>query len=415
MASCPERHFKDPRDMLRHLKKCDYFQDGKFWCPTCDQVDSFKVVSNKKCSWDRVNMARKLIRKSLKILQSIAGYQSKAQQALGGSLCVNCLNAISRNGSFGSSQGVQPKFPTPPTGYPDIGLPKHVSPWELWDTSLRPELYQVPLFPESLNTQGPFQHPSYSGMHGPGTSAQQISPSELSAGTLGPSIYSSDISSASASHTNDSPALDSPQVFNNNPVATVPILPTRQMSRRGHIPSLTVDTHQSLPGMLISFWESSILVNEGETLGHSSGIDSAGIVSLTPKIITPQESENNSSVPNRSLTSPENTHLHPSPSVSFLTSPNLDFSPSPMSSAPELQCDHAGCDFKPKGKTLLAYLRKHMKVHQKNKIPCPYCRVTFSRRDNLTAHIRRIHATFLDKRALKRRREYSGSPQPRAR
>lgn len=402
MASCPQQHFKDPRDMLRHLKKCDFFPEGKFWCPTCNKVDSFKVVSKKKCSWDRVNLARKLIKNSLKILQNIAGYQSRAQQALSGSLCANCLNTISPNGSVGSNQDLQSKFPTPSTGF-DFRFyqPEDISSfWELPGNAPPSELGQMFSLPDGMV---------------PETPAYQTSPSELSAGSLGHYIYPSDITPASAAHTNNPPVLGSLQFSNNNPVATPPTLAARQENRRSQIPSLTVVTHQSTSSMPAPVWGFNVLLDEGETLDPLSGIDSQGMFNSTPKIITPQGSEDAPSVPNGSLISPGNTHTHPSPSLSFLSSSNFDFSPSSMSSTPELQCDYAGCDFKPTGKNLLAYLRKHMKVHKKQKIPCRYCRETFSRRDNLTAHIRRTHADVVGEPVLKRRRENSGSPRPRAR
>ncbi|KAI1163393.1 hypothetical protein F5B18DRAFT_320888 [Nemania serpens] len=409
MASC-QKYFKDPREMLRHLKKCDFFSDGKFWCPTCDQVDSFKVVSNKKCSWDRVNLARKLIQKSLKVLQGIASYQSRARQALSGSLCANCLNTVSPDSYFGSSQELPSKFPTP---YTKFDFQFH--PAESWELPVPlSELCQMPPLSDSMSAQGPSRHPFQLGIQGPGTAAQQmISPSELSAVSLGQSIYSSDIASASASHTNDSPMLGSLQFCNNNPVTTAPILPTRQVSRRGQMPPLTVDTHQSLSSMPAPDWGFNMLLGEGETLDPSSGIDVQGMVNLTPIIITPEGSEDTPSVRNGSSISHDNTHMHPSPSLSFPSSSNTDFSPTSVSSTPELQCDYAGCEFKPK-RNLAAYFRKHLTVHENKKIPCPYCGKTFSRRDNLTAHTRRAHAAVADEPPLKRRRENSGSPEPRA-
>ncbi|KAI1111311.1 hypothetical protein F5Y14DRAFT_317021 [Nemania sp. NC0429] len=394
MASCPERYFKDPRDMLRHLKHCEFFSRGEFWCPTCDQVDSFKVVSKKKCSWDRVNLARKLLQKSLKVLHSISGYQSRAQQPLGDSLCVNCMNPISRNGSYGSSQNFQSRFPPTSTGS-DFTFPP--PPWELLATELPSELCQLSQLPDSVNTHRSSRHSLHTGLI-PQPQAHQPSPSELSAVSSGQFVYPGTITSAFVAHTIDPSVINSIHPFSNDPIFATTMPPTRQGSRRG--PALTVDTHPSA-----SDWVPfNILLDEGETFDSSSGIDSQGIVPLTPKIITPQESENTPSVPNESLLSPDTININPSPSLSCS---NFELSPISMSSAPEVQCDD--CGFEPKGKSLMAYLRKHAKVHKNIKIPCPHCQKSFSRRDNLTYHLRRAHASVADEPAPKRRRGNSGS------
>lgn len=51
------------------------------------------------------------------------------------------------------------------------------------------------------------------------------------------------------------------------------------------------------------------------------------------------------------------------------------------------------CGFVPQGKTknIRAYLHKHAKVHRTREVKCPRCSKLFTRQDNLTVHMERVH------------------------
>ncbi|KAI0812873.1 hypothetical protein GGR55DRAFT_586481 [Xylaria sp. FL0064] len=403
MAACPERDFKDPKAMLRHLKQCEFFPQGKFWCPLCQRNDSFKVVSKTKCSWDKMNIARRL-------WQKLRNFQNKSSKHGRPHCCCHCH--ASRNDTPPSSQS---EFPIPPAGFGvqphQVGEPAAI--WELPNTAIS-ELYEINRKSHYAKTLEVPQQPSWNGVPLPVTPSHQISPSEPSPASLGRSNCSSDISPASASHVNESPVLGRSQVSMTNVAINIEPLPlarqASQASRRGEVPLLTVDTRQSVPNTQPPDWMFNMLLDEGQTLGCSTGINDLGAVDFT-SIITPQPNEilplHTAYVTNESLAPPDNMDIHPSPSVSIPSySSNCDISPSSMSSGPEpIQCHHTGCDFKPSGRAenFRAYLRKHVKKHQKNMIPCEHCDKTFTRQDNLTNHIRKVHPSVSES-LFKRRR-----------
>ncbi|KAI1424655.1 hypothetical protein F5Y12DRAFT_785199 [Xylaria sp. FL1777] len=408
MASCPERDFKDPKAMLRHLKHCKLFPQGKFWCPACQQDDSFKVVSKKKCSWDKVNIARKLFQKSLKAFQSISGSRGRPH-------CY-CTCHISRNDTLYNGQVTPSELPIPPAGFgvqfhqvkPAAPVPQF---YELPNTAIS-ELSEMNRKSNYMGNLEVSRHPSCNGAPTPETPSLQISPSEQSSSPLGRSAYSSDISPASTKHTNESPVIGHLQLPPESIAVTMQPLPlTReasQVSRRGEMPLLTVDTRQSnVPNMQPPEWVYNMLLDEGETLSTDmcglGTVDFAPIMSSQPDEILPL---NAPFVPSESLVPHDNTDPHPSPSISVPSYSNYDLSPSSMSSGSEmLQCHYVGCDFKPTGRAenLRAYMRKHLKKHQKNVIPCGYCDKPFTRQDNLTNHIRKVHPT-VNEPLFKRRR-----------
>ncbi|KAI0103986.1 hypothetical protein GGR51DRAFT_561362 [Nemania sp. FL0031] len=376
MALCPKQDFKDPRNMLRHLKKCEYFPQGKFRCPKCCRIESFKVVSKKKCAWDKVNWAHKLLQKSLKVLQSFSGHRSSCPNFLQGTL-QNGSSSI-ENGSFGSDQITQPNFPMPHTEF-DAQYQTEQAPslWELSDTA-------IPSDPI------------------PGAPDHQTSPSELPSALFSQSAFSSHFSASPATLMNESPVMGTFPFSSNAPIATSSLPPTSQTSRCGEMTHLTVDTSPSITNVSAPAFE-YMLLDEGQTLGPDTSIGSQSMVDLTQGIPMPQFSAQ--CVPNEPLAAHSNSHLQPSPSISAPSSSSYDLSPS---SAPLDQCYYPGCPYTATGKNKPAYMRKHLKTHEKNKIPCDYCDTTCSRQDNLTCHIRRIHPTEY-KALSKRRRDSSGS------
>ncbi|KAI3331176.1 hypothetical protein F4824DRAFT_296734 [Ustulina deusta] len=420
MASCPERDFQDPRAMLRHLKHCKLFPQGKFWCPACQQDESFKVVSKRKCSWDKVNIARKIFQKSLKAIQDISS-------TLGGSYCYcscrYCSFHTSRNDTVGNSEAPPPEYPISPAG---LGVPFHqvdqaASAPQRWELPGDAKVYEIGGMAQNSscmdNTEAS-RHLSCNGAPIPGIPNHEVSPSQLSSTSLGRSDYSSHISPASTRHTNESPGIGHFQPPPESISITMQPLPiTReasQVSRRGEVPPLTVDTRPFVPNVALEL-EWNLLLDDGETLGPSAGMDGLGTDHFTP-IIASQPNEilplNTPYVYNESLVPHDNTDLYPSPSMSIPSSSNCGLSPSSSSGPELLQCHYVGCDFKPSGRAenLKAYLRKHEKSHEKNHIPCEYCDKTFTRPDNLTSHIRKVHVSKRRRNSLESLRS-AGQPR----
>ncbi|TGJ86331.1 hypothetical protein E0Z10_g2410 [Xylaria hypoxylon] len=407
MVSCPERDFKDPKAMLTHLKHCKLFPQGKFWCPTCHQEDSFKVVSKNKCSWDKVNIARKLFQKSLKAIQRISGNRGRSH--------CGCSCHISQNDTFGNGQFSPPsETPMPPAGF-DVQFHQIEEAaaatlrWELPNTAMIPELCETRQS-SYMNNLKPSRHPSCSGAPVPETPSHQISPSDPSSASSDRSGYSSDISPTSVTLTNESPVLGHlpPESI---AITMQPFPITRQASqasRRGEVPPLTVNTSQSVVDMTPEL-VFEMLLDEGETLDPS--LDMNGLI--TPDLFPINPSQTNETPPlNTSynlfepLAPQNNTYLYPSPSMSVPSYSNHELSPSSMSSEPDqLQCPYTDCHFKPSGKigSLKAYMRKHMKNHLKNEIPCEHCDKTFTRQDNLTNHMRKVHPDVNESPSKRRR------------
>ncbi|KAI1638247.1 hypothetical protein F4809DRAFT_265543 [Biscogniauxia mediterranea] len=64
MLNCSYNDFKGPREMLLHLKQCELFPGGKYLCPACNRISSFRT-SGRRCSRNKVSFGSK-IRKTLK-------------------------------------------------------------------------------------------------------------------------------------------------------------------------------------------------------------------------------------------------------------------------------------------------------------------------------------------------------------
>ncbi|KAI0416312.1 hypothetical protein F5X98DRAFT_185646 [Xylaria grammica] len=427
MASCPKRDFKDPKDMLWHLRDCAFLPQGKFWCPTCGHEESFKVVSKTKCSWDKVTIARKLYQKSVKAFQRISGHHEKPHR--------HCSCVDPHNGPFGFSQVLASEPPIKSTPF-NVQL-HHVEVeeaqveieeaaagtlrWELPSTEKVLELYGARQSSFMANEKI-FSRPSCDKAPIPEPPNHQKSPSELSPASSDRSGYSSDVSPTSATLTNESPVLGHPP---ENIITSIPTFPiARQASQaggRGEVPPLTVKTDQSVGNMTASEWGFMLLGGDGAL--HPSldidGVFAPELVSITPPQTNEGRPLDTSYAFNEPLVPQGNTHLHPSPALSVPSYSTYELSASPMSSGPEqLQCPYADCDFRPTGKieNQDAYMRKHVKTHLGNTIPCEYCHKPFTRQDNLTNHIRKIHGDNNDSPSKRRRSSYESlrsAGQPR--
>lgn len=59
LSRCPKT-FLCPKQMLRHLKVCKYFDEGSFKCPICNEMEEFPTVSCRKGRWDRTTLKQRL-------------------------------------------------------------------------------------------------------------------------------------------------------------------------------------------------------------------------------------------------------------------------------------------------------------------------------------------------------------------
>ncbi|KAI1149653.1 hypothetical protein F4825DRAFT_46688 [Nemania diffusa] len=377
MASCP-RSFKDPRSMLRHLKNCDFFSEGKFSCPTCSKIEDFKVVSKMKCSWGKVTLARKLFQKSWDVLQSISGHHSEVDQPSSKLLCEGCLRSMSRSGSFGSTQPPELRSPTLPHELPNPGLNGMFDPFSY------------------MESQGPSQNISCNTV---ALRNHQKSPSELSELSVGSLCSPMDWKFPTLG--NDALVPGMSQRLSHIPIVMQSLSPTSQTDHHKYMPLRPVNT--ALEGK-------SMLPGEDQTLGtNSSGRTDSTPGFISPEVggIPPLETQ---FFPSQVPVQYGNNNLYASSPTSLLSLSAQDSSPSSTTSGPELQCNYPGCVFQPSGKNQEAYLKKHMKIHDKNEIPCDYCGNKFTRQDNLTCHIRKFHPDIYES-VDKRRRDSSGSHQ----
>ncbi|KAI8626426.1 hypothetical protein F5Y19DRAFT_222877 [Xylariaceae sp. FL1651] len=438
LASCPERDFKDPKEMLRHMKQCEHFSKGQFWCPICQKNDSFKVVSKTRCSWNRVNFGRRLMQKSKKVLMNFTANGFGAPQASGTRLCINCQAPLYGNyppQMMPTKSDVQYFGPTTPTA-------------QFWELAA-PETAAIRFeLPGQRNT---LCQPPYSLQNEASISQaydHQVEPSELSSASMSGAGNSSDISPASFSHSNKSPITglqDSESMHNitnrqrieerctiipNDPwaqvvdplnaqtfatLSTPPPTIVRQNNRRRDRPlSLRLDTRSVDPNLPPHNWP--FMLSEGnQALGASVSFSNPEMTDLLPGILAspPIEGSNYNAYHGNddNFGTDDNTNLGSSPKSAPSFS-NSDTSPSSMSSSQDMQCPYPNCDFKPSGKikNWPAYLRKHMKKHEGHSIPCEFCGRTFTRQDNLTNHLRKVHSVA-NECASKRRRGSSESLQ----
>ncbi|KAI1265369.1 hypothetical protein F5Y18DRAFT_50433 [Xylariaceae sp. FL1019] len=440
MANCPEQDFKTAEKMLTHLKHCNLFPKGEFFCPVCNQIESFRTVSKKRCSWYRTNLGRRFLEKTKSVFREMAGSRP-------GLLCVKCKSARVYP-SY--AQGV-----SCPSGSYDGDWPKPVN-----DAK---ELQCMPVSIELDSDDGPSKN---SMMRHQETFQErpfkpQQAPSELSPDSARGHGKSATVSPASDSQPPESQALGidfqppllsrahrrmdgvhseyrvrphnetySDPFGNRNynsfmeadlssygastissffpeysaTLDTEPVSVVRQTSRRKATPSLTVNTSEV--GLQHAQWGALLL--DGDQTLDTSMIDPSMFMSdlsveqLPPRIIKSPPGTSPASCPfpsSDTILSNESRFFQSSPSKS-LSSSNTEQSPHSLSSATELKCQE--CGFVPKGKpeNLRAYFRKHLAVHDNSPKPCTvaHCDKTFTRQDNLTSHLSKVHGIVRPKR-----------------
>ncbi|KAI0407283.1 hypothetical protein F4802DRAFT_48737 [Xylaria palmicola] len=444
LAGCPAQNFKNPEDMLRHLKHCKKFPEGEFWCPTCHRYESFRVRSGSRCSWDKERLGQKLLKKSKDVLSSLKGHRP--------GLCAAC-------------------------SAPLAGMVMQGGPPDPFQSALLADQLGLAIRPHELDSSDVSE---LSGDHSSGEMSAGNSPTQPFPGVEYNYTNSvSSVSSASASpdgnvaHAAFSPVARPPMNHRRgsgnilNRVAhrvtgfygesslhsTIPdrraasvygnastsqgfgilalnlnSVDVQSLMARPNLPP-TITPTQALP-------KPTVEASQGITDLSSPTLDPITPIyrsySLVPPVAVDDDATSSTLAsptqqqPDLALTldtslfadifpqedSPSGVSSSNS-SPSTLT-PNSQTSPtSPSSQEEELRCPK--CPFRPSGnlKGHKAYLRKHMKhTHGGCVIQCNICKGTFTRRDNLMIHLRNIHC--VDKR---RRRRSSDSdlaaPRPK--
>ncbi|KAF2966797.1 hypothetical protein GQX73_g6775 [Xylaria multiplex] len=337
--------------------------------------------------WSKVNILRKLYQealKALKVFQRISGNHEKPPYYQD--------RGMLQNNTFRNSQS-----------------------WlaELQDTAKIHELYDARQSSYVGNLEA-YRHLSCNRASIPEADSHQLSPSEPSSASSGHSgSFPSDISPTSATLTSESPVLGHFPLPPGGVETNLQSFPTMgqvyQASRDREVPSPSVNTTRSIADMP-SEWINMdrMLLNPEETLGSPTDINNLMLPDLLsiPSAQINEIPQLDTYTVNESFISPDNIHLQSSPSTSVPSYSNYELSPSSMSSGPELmRCTYPGCVFEPNGKpeNRRAYMRKHLKSHQKIEIPCKVCGKTFTRQDNLTNHMHKKH-TDVNESPSKRRR-----------
>ncbi|KAI0008734.1 hypothetical protein F4779DRAFT_418914 [Xylariaceae sp. FL0662B] len=446
MLNCPQRGFENVKDMLRHLKDCDFFSQGKFYCPTCHETETFRTASKKRCAWDRM------------------GFTQRVRQTF--------RTPIDTFRSLVGPHGGPRSNPAPATTLPKSAIDRH--PQEMPDTSRQVELIgDTSLLPASAGVQ----HNNITCGELYGSSGFSMNPSpifnsplELSSASISqagmtlPDISpsSSIKSSKHVSHSRNrqqyvstsgyrrvdgaSSSYDSRFQFNHNdnaceadlnphhtqPAILYPVSPGfnfqpantavfslgQPSGRTERGPSLTINTSSLQIDMDTSAWIDEATGRDNDTLDTP---DSAELPIQSNS--TPTELRFTTPSPLDSEITADFTTGQPSPRTEDIKSTNDSSPPTsvPSSSSSDkppglgllgddLRCPL--CNFSPTGKkeNRRSYYQKHIKKHSDLRFNCthPGCGKSFTRQDNLSNHIRKRHKSP-NESAAKRRRGSSDS------
>ncbi|KAI1424657.1 hypothetical protein F5Y12DRAFT_432535 [Xylaria sp. FL1777] len=474
MAACTAQ-FKTSRDMLRHLKHCKKLADGKFWCPTCHRFESFRVRTGKRCSWDKDHFGRRLLQKSKNVFRGFGSNHSAIQQTPTRTRCPMCSTQLpnrmpgSGDVPFNQVNKIQSTKPATPPSQPELALPESQR-YELFST-IPLELFS-PVIPLELSGESSCENSPLPTWPGPGLGCTDTFSSSVvssvSTSSNGNSINAG-VSPTSLTHEEVHPttrrhrsasilnkanhrvvglcgdADTGGRIFNqrcasqysNTPTShslqpltpginiqdsencvgssTLPATLTQQMGSR-IMPKLRIATAQDSLDLAPPSPDIDMLLQENQTFDTSITTRNLRVTSLPAGTVdTPP---NELSLFNAFTSSDDRFVVHPkspivpSPPISATSTPTSHSSPTDNLSKQEITCEI--CGWKPK-RPKKSYLNKHMKRHRvRSPIRCTRhdCEITFTRRDNLTAHLRHFHSI-----PCKRRRGSSDSllstPQPK--
>ncbi|KAI1504721.1 hypothetical protein F5X99DRAFT_347943 [Biscogniauxia marginata] len=419
MAKCTQDSFKSPQSMLRHLKTCDCFINGEFHCPTCNKPGSFQTVSKRRCSWD-------------KILRAVKSPVNTFKDTIRRSSAPNA-----------HTPGLDVSHGWRSEAHSRLDLPELDSPHFFEADSLPvipfPELESTEFIRELDSKAITTPHNSSS----PTSSHQVSSVSQSSEGgysnNVSPTSETMSSNSASSNESKsqiltyldvdgtngDFPVDDvgdsyktligswNTQLYPMEPISNVnnildgasAMLSTSLVGQLGYnergLP-LSIDTENLDPTLTTPIWERQSFQYDSGTWAFVNSTNAPPTMDFEPQS---QSLENmtlfygSKDFPMATLPNETLSNTQDATGFEFSFGSKLEYpapthheSPCSESSDSQLKCRH--CEFVPTGKreNLRSYLRKHENTH-KSRSPhtCPLCTVSFTRRDNLTAHIRHYH------------------------
>ncbi|KAI0416311.1 hypothetical protein F5X98DRAFT_185596 [Xylaria grammica] len=454
-------HFNNPKDMLRHLKHCKSFAEGKFWCPTCLRSESFKTRSGRRCSWDKDHIGQKLLQKSKSVLQSFGNKAAASQQKSNHALCVVCSAELSdlwtQSGGdpapLNEAQLTQSATPAISFNTQELAIPSGqfyelessisgVSELSELSSSENSLSQSYPRSVSHAHTVSELSSPSTS-PHG-GSISATISPSsstheELPATTLDPnpanivdkvtrrvadasnrimnqrctSLYSNFFASPRIQSL--TPALD---VSNSQTFATPsPLMSTlTQHASFRTPPRLRLRTAQGLATPA----PDPRMVDGSQTFSyHSTTARNPRVTSLPAGIGTQQLNIEDSflspftsggdSFATQQADSPATNQSPPVSAVSTSNSNSQSPQTNLFSDKNRVECRECHRTFKKK-----AYLNKHAKTHGlRHLVWCTLCNTPFTRKDNCTSHHKRLHCPPPPKRRRGSPDMLRSAPQPK--
>ncbi|KAI1374922.1 hypothetical protein F4677DRAFT_147675 [Hypoxylon crocopeplum] len=458
MANCHEYNFANPSAMLLHLKRCSFFPEGFFMCPTCGRFDRFRT-DTKKCSWNRPGLRQRVHKKLKNAADSIrcfAGSCHGSGQSSPLDQCQECgrpfgsksTDAIYSNNLPLTVHGLPVQGPLV-QGFPKLynnihqqALPElpNTSVQELTDTSPLPELDAdcgdaLPNQTHSLPSNSPTNTTSTS-VDQAGIRSTEVSPvsSEDSPKDPSPSYQASlkgtqSLPQILAQHDtnryveqlhNSWPNPQSTRPYEDAPFAYNSLQPVPYFDKQGfngdRESMLIFQTNNLEPTLDGSTWERNLPASNGNFLDAmnitespvpqtaSSPLTSIGISSV-PNLgayVTPLITEEKGIVVQDNMPSDDF-----SPADSAVPSSSPDQLLNSELSETSLQCPH--CDYIPRGKkeNYKSYLSKHKRTHDNDqKCKCEVCGKEFTRPDNRGVHARKKHDAPSDsKRRSKRFKE----------
>ncbi|ORY72146.1 uncharacterized protein BCR38DRAFT_405145 [Pseudomassariella vexata] len=109
--ACP-----DAASLIKHLKACDRFKEGKILCPSCNRIEQFTVVDKAHCSWKKANL--------LSQWQKVGHGLRKMSSSITGRCSRSKLGSISRRSAHGLDQH-DCEMTRPPLSPPSLPSPPY--------------------------------------------------------------------------------------------------------------------------------------------------------------------------------------------------------------------------------------------------------------------------------------------------
>ncbi|KAI1212717.1 uncharacterized protein F4807DRAFT_347609 [Annulohypoxylon truncatum] len=439
MVNCQKPKFDDPRGMIRHLKNCEFFDDGLFRCPDCDAVKKFRTASKKSCSWTPKpsfrHRAQKKLKAAMDIIRKFASSQSDSAFYLGE--CRNCGHPVPADGLYENPRVFDSRCSSSPIYDPSSvkGHSEDENRYELSDSKLHAlELHASPAHNRTQLSLASYDKYNHSGHINFDPSPLSSLPSELdsSSGSQG-NIYSTDVSptvteslttmstnnsqgqSSSANHHQRSKSSsDTEKTLNNHHGMEQMQNNWKRPQSTCQSQSLFIQTNCLESNMNNMEWGNCTFYNDS-TLEPMSSMEQLGIGNLSSSASVMQAPQLldigtyvDPSIPivDGNITLNMVTPTTSCPLSSTIPSSSSTQPPESELSDDDLSCPH--CVFRPSGKeqNLRAYLRKHVSTHGNPTYECEVCGRSFTRRDNMVVHRRKHYpdSTPSDFENQKRRR-----------